>query len=63
MSQDHPYEVPIRRPLKDAYVKFVYVDAGGTNERTFESVHVLAEFLKYNQEFAKMVGYVPKQRR
>ncbi|HCW09216.1 MAG TPA: hypothetical protein DGG95_17805 [Cytophagales bacterium] len=61
MSQDHPYEIPIHRPIRDAYIKFIFEDKLGAKERTFESVQTLAEFLKYNEEPGKMVGYTPKR--
>lgn len=60
MSQYHPHEIPIREPVKDAYIKFIYVDQNGETERTFESVQRLADFLRYNPQLGNMVGYVIK---
>jgi hypothetical protein len=58
MSQYHPHEIPIREPITDAYIKFIFIDKNGTTERTFETVQTLAEFLRYNPQLAKQVNYV-----
>lgn len=63
MSQYHPDEVYVREPIQEVYIQFVWRDASGETKRTFESVHRLADFLKYNPKFAEHVGYVPKQKK
>jgi hypothetical protein len=63
MSQYHQDEVPIQEPVKEAFIQFHYVDKMGETVRTFESVHRLADFLKYNPVLGKMVGYIPKSKK
>ena len=63
MSQYHPDEMPVREPIKEAYIEFYWRDANGETKRTFESVHRLADFLKYNPLLGKSVGYIPKEKK
>jgi len=60
MSQIHPYEIPVREPVREAHIEFCWCDGNGETRRTFQNVQELAAFLQFNSILGRSVGYSPK---
>jgi hypothetical protein len=49
-------------PIKAVKIQLYWEDATGFNDKEFNDVHQLADFLKYNPVLARAVGYVAKKK-